>query len=389
MSDGSATIRHVGRPTAGSRSRARATPARQTQARRGTRRAGSTTAPSTNQSRFRVGWARRIGIAGGLLLAAVSVAFAAQALKPGGHPTATASPAPTLDALAAFPPPILDALSGPTGAAAIDVHGTLVSAVPAGGSYRVRVYDNSRFRRDARLSTGDTSFTVGAVPLVAGDNSLTATISAGDSETQPSVAVTIERDATAPEIAITAPAPGTTVYGDTLLLTGTTEPGATVRLSNRTNGANANGAAAGSGDFSLSLRLQLGNNALALTSTDEFGNSSQRNLSVARAVSQAAVTVELSRVSYDLATLPESITMTAHVVGPDGKPASGATVTFSISPPGQTTVTRQLKTTDGIATWSDYPLTLPGAVTGSGLVTVLATVSDGEQIAASAEFTYR
>jgi hypothetical protein len=81
--------------------------------------------------------------------------------------------------------------------------------------------------------------------------------------------------------------------------------------------------------------------------------------------------------------------MTAHVVGPDGRPASGATVTFSISPPGQTTVTRQLKTTDGIATWSDYPLTLPGAVTGSGLVTVLATVSDGEQIAASAEFTYR
>jgi hypothetical protein len=110
---------------------------------------------------------------------------------------------------------------------------------------------------------------------------------------------------------------------------------------------------------------------------------------VSRAVSQAAATITLSRDSYDLATLPESITMIAHVIGPDGKPANDATVTFSISPPGQTTVTRQLTTTDGTAIWSDYPLTLPGAVSGRGLVTVLATVSDGEQIAASAEFTYR
>jgi hypothetical protein len=381
----------VGRPTAGSRSRGRATTARQTQARRGARRASSTTSRSNKQSRFRVGWARRVGIAGGLLLALVSVAFAAQAFRPGNHSSAsaTASQGPTTDAVAGIAPPVLDALTSPTGAAAIDVHGTLVSAVPSGGSYRVRIYDNNRFRRDARLSTGDTSFTVGAVPLVAGDNSLTATIAAGDSETQASAAVTIERDATAPVLEVTAPAPDTTVYGDTLLLTGTTEPGAVLKLSNRTTNASANGTAADSGDFSLSLHLQLGANVLALTSTDALGNSTQRSLTVSRAVSQAAVTITLSRNSYDLATLPESITMTAHVIGPDGKPANGATVTFSISPPGQTTVTRQLTTTDGVATWSDYPLTVPGAVSGLGLVTVLATVSDGEQIAGSAEFTYR
>jgi hypothetical protein len=179
------------------------------------------------------------------------------------------------------------------------------------------------------------------------------------------------------------------VYGDTLLLTGTTEPGAQVTLTNRTTSASTDSTAAPSGDFSLSLHLQPGANVLDISSVDAAGNRDQKRLTLMREESQASVTLELSRDSYDLATLPQTITVIAHVIGPDGKPADGASLTFSISPPGQTTVTRQTRTVDGTASWNDFPLTVPGATGGRGLVTALATLGDGETVAGSATFTFR
>jgi hypothetical protein len=341
-----------------------------------------------------LGWAKRIGIAGGLLLAVVSVAVAAQNLGPGFDPPAgpsSTAKSTTELVVAGLPPPTLDAVTGPVTAAAVDVRGSVAAEVPAllgDTPYRIRVYVDNRFRREARMAAGETRFKVGDVPLSEGANEITATIAAGDTETAGSVPVSIERDTTAPPIDISSPT-NTTVYGDTLLLTGRSDPGAHLTLTNRTTGSSTDSTAAESGDFSLSLRLQPGANVLDISAVDPAGNRDQKRLTLMRQESQASMTIELSRDSYDLATLPQNITVTAHVVGPDGKPADGAALTFSISPPGQTTVTRQTRTVDGTATWNDFPLTVPGAQAGHGLVTALATLADGETVAGSATFSFR
>jgi hypothetical protein len=342
-----------------------------------------------------LGWARRVGVAGGLLLAVVSVAVAAQKLGPGLEPTdgSARSPAATTEFdVAGLPPPVLDAVAGPVTSSSIDIHGSLqpeVVALLGDSPFRLRVYVDNRFRRDTRLTPGDNRFAVGDVPLSQGENSITATIAVGDKESAGSEPITVELDTSAPAIDVTSPV-GTTVYGDTLLLTGTTDAGAHMTLTNRSTGNSTDSTAADSGDFSLSLRLQPGANVLDIEAIDPAGNRQQKRLTLMRAESQASITLDLSRDSYDLATLPQTITVLAHVVGPDGKPADNASLTFSISPPGQTTVTRQTTTADdGTASWNEFPLTVPGAQSGRGLVTALATLDDGETVAGSATFMFR
>ena len=91
---------------------------------------------------------------------------------------------------------------------AVDVRGSVTTqaaeqADEAG--YRVRIYVNNRFRRDVRLSSGDDRFVVGDVPLSEGENSITATIAAGDAETDGSAPVTVVLDNTPPPIDVTSP----------------------------------------------------------------------------------------------------------------------------------------------------------------------------------------
>jgi hypothetical protein len=384
----------MAKKTAGSRSQPRATPRRTEQARRGAHPATTSRRATAAPQRWRLSWARRIGIAGGLLLAVVSVAVAAQKLGPGleqGFGQSPGASAPANGSLAGVSAPVLDPITAPASGDTIDVHGSVAAdvaqAADAAG-YRLRVYVNNRFRRDVRLTSGDDRFVVGGVPLEQGTNSITATIAVGDKESAGSAPVTVDLDTSAPTIDITSPT-ATTVYGDTLLLTGTTEPGAQMTLTNRTTSTSTDSTAAPSGDFSLSLHLQPGANVLDISAVDAAGNQDQKRMTLMREVSQASVTLELSRDSYDLATLPQTITVTAHVIGPDGKPANDASLTFSISPPGQTTVTRQTRTVDGTASWNEFPLTVPGATGGRGLVTALATLADGETVAGSATFLFR
>ena len=341
---------------------------------------------------LRLAWTRRVGVGLGLVLAVVSVAFAATALAPriGPSPSASSTIAPSGSPglVAPLAPPTLEA-AGPTRASSIDVRGHLAAALPAGGPYRLHLFVNGRERGDIRLTRGDLDFAVPDVALVEGTNTLSASISGDGSQSAPSESVTIVRDATAPAIQIGSPKPGSTAYSETLLLSGTSEPSAELTLRNLSNATEATTTAGPTGAFSLSLRLQPGSNSLEIESRDLVGNANERSLTIVRAESQAAVTLELSRDSYLLATLPQTISVVAHIVQPDGTPADDVPVTFSISPFGQTTVTRQATSKTGVATWQDYPLTRPGAQAGRGWVTVLVTLSDGSTMAGSASFTFR
>jgi Glucodextranase, domain B len=329
------------------------------------------------------------------MLAGVSVAFAAGALQPGRpigtiRPTASGSPAPSAALVASLAPPVLDTpAAGLTRAAVIDVTGSLTAELPAGGPYKVRVYVNDLLRADARLARRDTEFTVADVPLVEGANTVTATIAGPLDETARSLPISLERDGTAPGIDIASPSSGSTIYGETMLLSGTTEAGATVKVVDRSNGAESATTAGTAGAFSVLVPLRSGSNSIDLSAVDLAGNVSRKSMRVTRAESQAAITLQLSRDTYDLATLPQALSMVAHVLGSDGKPVDGADVTFSISTPGQMTVTHETTTESGTAVWSNYPLTADGAQAGQGLVTVLATLAGGQTLADSATFTFR
>jgi hypothetical protein len=253
----------------------------------------------------------------------------------------------------------------------------------------VRVYVNDVLRADARLARRDTEFTVTDVPLVEGANTVSATIAGPLDETARSLPISVERDGTPPRIVIASPSSGSTVYGETMLLNGTTEAGATVKVVDQSNGAQASTTAGTAGAFSLLLPLRSGSNSIDLSAVDLAGNVSRKSLTITRAESQAAITLQLSRDMYDLATLPQTLSMVAQVLGPNGKPVDGADITFSISAPGQMTVTHETTTEGGTATWSNYPLTADGAQAGNGLVTVLATLAGGQTLADSAIFTFR
>lgn len=375
------------RPSAGSR--------RTDQAQRGPRPAKSPprSAVRGGTAGLRLAWTRRVGAGLGLVLAVVAVAFAATVLAPrvGPSPSSSSTIAPSVSPglVARLAPPTLDAPAGPTRAPSIDVRGHLAAALPAGGPYRLRLIVNGRERGDIRLARGDLDFEVPDVALVEGTNTLSASIFGDGSQSAPSESVTIVRDVTAPAIQIGSPKPGSTAYSETLLLSGTSEPSAELTLRNLSNATEASTSAGPTGAFSMSLRLQPGSNSLELESRDLVGNANERSLTIVRAESRAALTLELSRDSYELATLPQTISVVAQVVEPDGTPADGVPVTFSISPFGQTTVTRQQTSKAGVATWQDYPLTRPGAQAGRGWVTVLVTLSDGSTMAASASFIFR
>jgi hypothetical protein len=323
------------------------------------------------------------------------VVFAAQALQPHGSNQspgipASPTPVPASELVADMAPPVLDAPAGITRGNAISISGHLGAELPASGQYKVRIYVNDEERSEVKLGRHDATFAVAGVPLDEGENTVSATVVGAGDETAQSLPVTVVRDGTAPRIDVTSPAAGSTVYGETMLLNGTTEAGAEVKVVDRTNGAQAATTAGSLGAFSLLVPLRMGGNALELSAVDEAGNSSQKTMSVSRAESQAAVALTLSRDSFDVATLPQAISMVAQVTGPNGMPLDGADITFSISPPGQTTVTHTTTTTDtGSASWSNYPLTRDGARNGHGLVTVLVTLPGGQTLAETADFTFR
>ncbi len=271
----------------------------------------------------------------------------------------------------------------------MDVRGSLTAELPAGGPYRVRVYVNDMLRADTRLGRRDTEFTVADVPLVEGANTVSATIAGPLDETARSLPISVERDGTPPSIDIASPSSGSTVYGETMLLNGTTEAGASVKVVDQSNGAEAATTAGTAGAFSVLVPLRSGSNSIDLTAVDLAGNVRRKSMRVTRAESQAAITLQLSRDTYDLATLPQTLSMVAQVLGPDGKPVNGAAITFSISTPGQMTVTHETTTEGGTAVWSNYPLTADSAQPGQGLVTVLATLAGGQTLADSATFTFR
>jgi hypothetical protein len=329
----------------------------------------------------------------------VSVVFAGQALRPDetgsatpiptrGQPVTSAGPTiPTtfepgfLPGAPVLLPPATTVLTD----SEIQLSGELHEALPRDGRFRIRVYINGELLRERRLPRRD-RFTLAPIGLQEGSNSITLAISGPSGESLHSAPIVIVRDSTAPAVSVSEP-PGGAIYAAVAVVRGTSEPGATLVLTNPANRAEVTQVVADDGTFEAQLPLAMGLNEIALVARDLAGNVGRATLALERREGSTTATLNLSRDHISLAALPVTLTLHARVLDPARQPIDGAEVTFSISPPGLPTQTFVGTTVAGQLVWGGVRISREGAQSGQGLVTMLVVLPSGESIQESAFFT--
>jgi hypothetical protein len=275
----------------------------------------------------------------------------------------------------------------------VNLQGSLPTEVAGRSDYRIRIYravgdENSPTELVRELKIGATTqFTVPDVTLEKGVNFFTATIQGpGNIETDPSEPVRYVYDTSKPKIILSSPKDGDTINAKTVALQGEVQSRSVIVARNAENGASVTGKAGPDGTFSLTLALEPGQNAITLTSTDPAGNESDLVISLLRGSGKLAANLQASAVQFRTKSLPSPLTLTASVIDPDGRPAEGATVTFTLSIPGVDPITT-VGQTDGAGTAIFQTAVPSGASVGSGLATVLVETQRYGSVTARAAIT--
>jgi len=316
-----------------------------------------------------------VGIALALLLVGGSLVLAGQALEearpggaePGGHTPVPVPPAPALV-------PLEQTLLA---RASVDLEVELPSGLVARGDYRLRIYVNGEPAHEERLPPEPVA-TVDGVPLHQGANRITAAIHGPGGESLHSAALEVERDDVAPAIEITSPQARRAIYTEQAALRGRSEPLALISVRNGTTGQEQETEADANGRWEVRLDLALGRNVVTLRSRDLAGNRSRASMRLERVESQASLSLEARPAELEVADLPATLRLVARVRGLRGEPLDGAAVTFSLSAPGQQTLTYSTTTRNGLASWSDIRVPRDGAREGQGLATVMVLLDDGQ-----------
>ena len=330
----------------------------------------------------RVGWSRRIGVATALVvLVGAGIAFAGGALdKQAGDGTArTTAPRPMAPTLVA-PDRALTRL------AAIDLEGALPADLDRAGADLLRIFVNDQLVRERGVPDGS-SIALNEVPLDEGENEIRAVLVGEGGEGDSSAPVVVIRDSTAPQIRISRPEDGATLYGATETLRGRTESGASLEISDERSNEPVEAVVADDGRFEAFLRLQPGSNTYVLSSEDPAGNRASTRFVVVRETSLASIDLSLSASDLGAAELPATIDVVVLVRDELGRASDGAEVTFGLSPPNRATTTYRTVTENGRAIWHDMVVAGDEGAIGTWLVTVLAVMASGEELRASASFS--
>jgi hypothetical protein len=261
------------------------------------------------------------------------------------------------------------------------------AAIPLRG-LELRIYRNGRQVAATRLR-GPAPVTVQDVPLLRGRNRITAAL-AGDQVVGPrSEPVVIVVDDVPPRLELRDPRDGETVDAPTVTVRGVTDPGVTVRVRNDGNGASRTVTAGDDGAFRVQVPLVDGRNTITARAVDDLGNVVNRSVHVERGQGVSQVDLRLSQDSFRLRGLPAQLDVRLELTDERGRPIDGASVVFSLSPPGLPTTTYQATTVDGVAAWRNVTIPREGATEGEGFVTARVTLPDGGTIQASERFQVR
>ena len=291
--------------------------------------------------------------------------------------TSTPSPRPVVAVIS--DPPSLEQPSEPyTSEPTVD----LVVTVPAGlaGSldHRIRVYLTLPDQPPTAIQESpiaEQPKTIIPVTLEKGINDFSVSIVGVAGVSEPSASVRYVLDATPPKITVTSPKNNAIVNGKAVTLKGKTQARTTLLARNDASGSSIAGTAEADGTFALSLALSPGVNTIVITGTDPAGNVTETSLQVRRGSGKLTAKLTASDYQIKRSGLPQSVTLSATVTDPDGKPLDNADITFTLSMPGIPTVTVDGKTNgNGRAS---FTTTIPkGADLGQGSATILVTSSE-------------
>jgi hypothetical protein len=292
-----------------------------------------------------------------------------------------ATPEPSLTPAPALEPPELAGPADPyTNQPRITLTGTLPSIAQEVTDGSIRIYvsiDGAAPTVVKEVAIPPTAaFTVPDLALSPGTNDFTATLVAGDAESDPSAVVTYVLDTESPDLAISSPSNGTTVNRDSVQVKGRTQPLSELVARNATNGATASGTADGDGAYVLVVPIASGTNDITVTSTDPAGNVATADVTVHRGSGKLIADISASDYRIARKSLPEPLTVRVVVTDPDGRPLVGAQVLFTITLPGVAPIVPSPISTNASGVAS-FRTTIPrDATAGSGPITARVSTTE-------------
>ena len=272
-----------------------------------------------------------------------------------------------------------------TNVASVDITVRLPAAIVGLDGYTCRLYvtlPNAKPAIVTEAPVGAASTRVlPTVALAKGQNTFTATVVGPGGESAASKPVTVTLDVSKPKVTITAPKNGAAVKSASVTVKGKTQAASEVRIRNDANGVTASATADDTGVFSAAIAVAAGPNKLTVTVTDPAGNGNSASITVSRGAGKLSVSLSSSVYRFNSKRLPASMTLTAIVMGADGKPVAGATALFTVSVPGLPAVVSPLIHTNS-AGRAKFTTSIPkGAMAGTGPATVEITMPTGTQTA--------
>lgn len=301
------------------------------------------------------------------------------------------TPEPSVsDAPVPAAPTLVAPESSYTNQATAVLSGTVPLEVVGRTGYLVRIYVALADQEPAAIRdvpVGETpSFVVADLTLEKGRNDVMATVVGPGGESEFSPTITYILDQAKPKITITSPKNRATVNGETATIKGKVQARSTVVARNEANGTSATATAKSDGTFTLKVQLSRGTNGIALTATDPAGNQGTAVLTLRRGSGELTLALSASAYRVSQARLPRTITLTAQLSDPNGRPMSGERVSFTLTIPGVPAITGE-DVTDSSGT-ATFRTTIPdGAAQGSGLATALVDTSDHGEMSSRISIT--
>jgi hypothetical protein len=261
----------------------------------------------------------------------------------------------------------------------VDLAVTVPQALAGDTDHRVRVFlalEGQRPTAIQEAAIGPSNRVIIPVQLEKGINDFSVSIvGPNDSESETSATARYVYDDQPPKITISTPKNNATVNRQAVEIKGKTQARTTLLAHNDANGSSITGTATADGSFTLNLAITSGVNQITISGTDPAGNVSEVVLNVKRGNGKLTVDLRADDYSIRRSRLPQSVTLTATVVDPDGRPLAGANVTFTLSIPGINTVTTD--TTTDAQGKASFQTTIPkGADLGQGSAAVLVSTDE-------------
>ena len=181
--------------------------------------------------------------------------------------------------------------------------------------------------------------------------------------------MTVTQDRNAPELRITSPESGTKTIDQTIILSGTSEPGATVEAVNAANGWDQDVGVGPSGTFEFPpVRLDMGKNRITVRSTDTASMVQEATVVVERQDGRPIIALDApSRVARS--ALPKPIRIAVQVKDVNGDRVENATVSYTLGGSDRTSDDFLDKTdANGRSNWD--PMLAAGASDADVTVTV-------------------